>query len=141
MRDRLLFAASSIGVSFALFGLAAALQAAHYYTPISAGFTMAAAAVLVSALGVPWKRKAQFLGVLIGGFAVFDLLVAMSGLRSTALQAPSGLVAAQLSGLAALLLAAFPLVLPLAVLAVFVGSDPALLWTRAPKSPTGRRAK
>jgi hypothetical protein len=86
MRDKLLFAASSFAVSFALFGLAAAAQAAHFYSPTSAGFTMAAVAVVVSALGVPWGRKAAFLGVLVGGFAAFDLVVALSGLRMAALQ-------------------------------------------------------
>jgi hypothetical protein len=141
MRDKLLFAASSVAVSFALFGLAAAVQAAHFYAPTSAGFTMAAIAVVVSALGVPWRRKAAYLGVLIGGFAAFDLVVAMSGLRATSLQAPSGFASTQLVGLASLFLAAFPLVLPLAVLAVLVGSDPAVLWTRVPVPRDGRRAK
>jgi hypothetical protein len=140
MRDKLLFAASSIAVSLALFGLAAAAQAAHFYSPTSAGFTMAAASVVVSALGVPWSRKAAFLGVLVGVFAAFDLVVALSGLRMASLQAPSGVVSAQLIGLASLLLAAFPLVLPLAVLAVLVGRDPAVLWTRVPKPHDGRRA-
>lgn len=140
MRDKLLFAMSSVAVSLALFGLAAAAQAAHLYAPMSAGFTMAAAAVVVSALGVPWSRKAAFLGVLVGGFAAFDLVVALSGLRLAALQTPSGFVSAQMIGLASLFLAAFPLVLPLAVLAVLVGRDPAVLWTRIPKPRDGRRA-
>lgn len=138
MRDKFLFGALSVAVSFALFGLAAAAQAAHLYTPMSAGFTMAAVAVVVSALGVPWGRKLAFLGVLVGGFAAFDLVVAVSGLRTAAMQTPSGFVSAQLIGLASLFLAAFPLVLPLAVLAVLVGRDPAVLWTRAIEAREGR---
>jgi hypothetical protein len=141
MRDKLLFAASCVVLSLALFGLAAAAQAANYYSPMSAGFTMAACAIVASAMGVPWRRKALFLAVLVGGFGLFDLVVAMSGLRMAALQAPSGFVSAQLIGLASLFLAAFPLVLPLAVLAVLVGRDPAVLWTRASGRRESRRPK
>jgi hypothetical protein len=141
MRDKVLFVVSSISVSFALFALAAAAQAAHLYSPTSAGFTMAAVAVVVSAIGVPWGRKVAYLGVLVGGFAAFDLVVALSGLRTAALQAPSSFVSAQMIGLASLFLAAFPLMLPLAVLAVLVGRDPAVLWTRAFESRGGRGAK
>jgi hypothetical protein len=139
MRDKAVFAAISIVLSFALFGLAALLKAAHYYTPLSAGFVLAAVAVMIAARGVAWKRKALFVLLTLGIFTVFDLLTLVTGLRDVSSASLAGTPTGPVVAIVGLLGAIVPLVLPLGMLAVFVGSDPSVLWTPAPSHrPKGK---
>jgi hypothetical protein len=127
MRDRVIFGASSVFVSFVLYGGASYAQLQHYYVPASVGFLVAALAVIVCALGASWGRKAVFAGGLLGAFVMFDLGMTAVGLGSAGTGA--GSAAVRVGPAAALFLAAVPLVLPLAALAAFVGQDPSMLWT------------
>lgn len=138
MRDRLIFGVSSVAVSFALYGAASYAQSRHYYVPSSVGFLVAALAVMVCALGVSWGRKAAYAGGLLGAFIVFDLAMTAVGLGGAA--SGTGSVAVRVGPAVALFLAAVLLVLPLAALAAFVGSDPSTLWT-ASSSPTRRKSR
>lgn len=129
MRDRFVFGAASLAVSFALYGVAAYAQASGYYAPSSVGFLVAALAVILCALGVSWTRKVVFAGSLLVAFVAFDLAMAAFGLRGTALG--GGAPPPRFGPAVALFFAAVPLALPLAALAVFVGRDPGVLWTRS----------
>jgi len=127
MRDRVIFGVSSVVVSFVLYGAASYAQVKHYYVPASVGFLVAALAVMACAMGVSWGRKAAFAGGLLGAFVLFDLGMTAVGLGSAG--SGAGSAALRVGPAVALFLAAVPLVLPLAALAAFVGSDPSVLWT------------
>jgi hypothetical protein len=131
MRDKALFAAISIGLSFVLFGMTALLKAAHYYTPQSAGFVLAAAAVMIAARGVAWKRKALFALLTLGIFTLYDLLILLTGLRDVSSSSLAGTPTGPVVAVIGLLGAIVPLVLPLAMIAIFVDNDPSVLWTAA----------
>jgi hypothetical protein len=133
MRDKLVFIGLSIVISLVLFGGAALLEAAHYYRPFSAGFVLGAAAVMISARGVHWKRKAIYVAVTIGVFTVFDALISVTGLRDLTSASLAGTTSGSLLALVSLVCALVPLALPLGMLAAFVGSDPSVLWVPKPE--------
>lgn len=141
MRDKAIFATVSVGLSFALFGLAALLQAAHFYTPVSAGFVLAAVAVMIAARGVYWKRKALFVAITLGTFTLFDVVLLASGLRNVSSASLAGMPMSPLVEVIGLLSATAPLVFPLAMIAIFVGSDPSVLWIPAPDHRSGRKKR
>lgn len=137
MRDKVIFAALTIAVSFVLFGGAALLKAAHYYEPLSAGFALAAVAVMIATRGHSWGRKAVFAAITLGVFTAFDLLTYATGLRALSSQSLAGTATGSLLSLVSLLSALVPLVFPLAMLAIFIGKDPSVLWT----PPDDRRTR
>jgi hypothetical protein len=143
MRDKALFAAVSVALSFGLFGIAAWLKSAHYYTPLSGGFVLAAIAVMIAARGVSWKRKTLFALSTLGAFTAFDVLTLVTGLRDTSGSSLAGTPTGSLLSLLGLLGAIVPLVLPLGMLAIFVGNDPSVLWTSPSdrQPPAGRHAR
>jgi hypothetical protein len=138
MRDKLLFVGASVLVSFVLFTVLWLANAAHIYTPWDVGFVLAAVAVMIAALGVPWRRKVVAVVLTLGGFSVFGLFTLITGSEAVAAR---GSVIGQMMALLGVVYALVPLVYPLAALAIFMGRDPSVLWTRRSALDAKRQAK
>ncbi len=129
MRDKLLFAVIAIGVSLALFvAHSAAFRADWALARYNVGILIPVLAVMVAGLGVGWARKAAFVAITVGGFLLIEWVAQRTGLRAIAagtvtMDEPLRL---SLGVLYVTLTPAFPIVM----LALFVGRNPAVLWTR-----------
>jgi len=128
MRDKLLFGALSAVVSFVLFK---ALSAAYFRGwPVSGYHTgefSIVLAVMVAALGVGWRRKLAFLAATFGGILAIEWFARAAGIAALAASDPtSGTVAFNSNVWYFTMTPAFPIVM----LALFVGRNPAVLWTR-----------
>jgi hypothetical protein len=133
MRDKAIFVGASVLASFVLFGTVALLKASHFYTPWDVEFLLAVMAVMIGALGVPWKRKLAAVALTLGGFSAFSLLTLLTGSPGRGAAGPIVVVLSMVYALV-------PLIYPLAALALFVGTDPAVLWTPvAEKKVSGKR--
>ena len=133
MRDKAIFAGGSLLASLALFGMVALLKAQNYYTPWDVGFVLGAVGIMIGAVGVPWKRKLAAAALTLGGFSAFSLLTLLTGSPG---RGGVGPIVVALS----LIYTLVPLVYPLAALALFVGADPAVLWTSRTQA-AGKRAR
>jgi len=128
MRDKLLFGVACAAVSFALFRL---LSDAYFRGwPVSGYHTGEFAivlAVMLSAIGVGWRRKLGFLAVTLAGIVAIEWFARAAGIAALAASDPSsGTVAFSSNIWYFSLTPAFPIVM----LALFVGRNPAVLWTR-----------
>jgi len=128
MRDKLLFGALCAAASFVLFK---ALSAAYFRGwPVSGYHTgefSIVLAVMLSALGVGWRRKLGFAAVTFGGIVAIEWFARAAGIAALAASDPtSGTVAFNSNIWYFTLTPAFPIVM----LALFVGRNPAVLWTR-----------
>lgn len=104
---------------------------------------VAAASVMLSARRESWPRKIYYAVITIVGSVAFVRWYAILGLP--------GLVAGDTSGLrgiaASMVYIVFMMAFPLAMLLVFVGRDPAVLWTGTPSQsephqrPDGRTGR
>lgn len=137
MRDKAVFGGASVAVSLVLYAAAMWAQSKGIYVPSSAGFLVAALAVIACALGVTWGRKAAFGAALLTLFVGFDVMLSATGLRDSA--SGAGSFSPHVPPSAALFLAAVPLVLPLAAVAALVGGDPGVLWMPKPATRRKRR--
>lgn len=137
MRDKAVFAGVSLAVSFALFGIVAALRANHYYTPLNVGFVLPAAAVMIAALGASWRRKLVAIAIMLGAYTAVDALAVVTGFQAAVARPHGTDSAGELVGLAVIAYSLVPMIFPLAALAIFVGRDPSMLWT--PKAQGGKR--
>lgn len=134
MRNKAIFVGASLLASVVLFGAVALLKASHFYTPWDVEFLLAVVAVMIGALGVTWKRKLIAVVLTLGGFSAFSLLTLLTGSPG---RGAAGPIVVALSMVYALV----PLVYPLAALALFVGTDPAVLWTPASQEAVRRRPR
>jgi hypothetical protein len=105
-------------------------------------FAVAAVAVMLAAVGVPWRRKLLFAGVTAIVTVGLVLVMDLSGLGSAA----DVLASADAQDATNVQLAAFALVqlfflgAPLAALALFVGRQPSVLWTAPEGSASDKSA-
>lgn len=140
MRDKLVFGVTSAVVSFALFKL---LSAAYFRGwPVSGYHTgefSIVLALMLTALGVGWRRKLAFIAATTGGILAIEWFARAAGIAALATSDPSsGTVAFNSNVWYFTFTPAFPIVM----LALFVGRNPAVLWTRrgAPRgAPRGAR--
>jgi hypothetical protein len=120
MRDRALFGAASIAVSLALFAGEWWLRAKDLYVPASAGFVLPVIAVIACALGVAWQRKVVAIATTLGVLTALDLVGRATGFEWLTMYASTSLI------------------FPIAVLVIFVGMNPSMLWTRVERGPDDR---
>lgn len=94
--------------------------------------------VILSARGVPWRRRLSYAGAILGTFLVIDYLFTSSGLAAYAWQFLGvGLVATALGVFYMVFAQAFPL----GVLLLFAGRDPSILWVRPPSQKSRASSK
>jgi hypothetical protein len=122
MRDKALFGAASVAVSFGLYAAVWWWQAAGFYVPVGAGFDLPVIAVVVCALGATWQRKVVTVAITLGVLTTLDLVGQATGFLWVASYASTSLL------------------FPIAVLVIFVGMNPSMLWTRAPQESRARGA-
>jgi hypothetical protein len=120
MRDKALFGAASVALSLGLFAVEWWLRSVGFYVPAGVGFDLPVIAVIVCALGVTWRRKALTVAIALGALTALDLLGEATGLQWAASYASTSLL------------------FPVAVLVIFVGMNPSVLWTRAPQGPRAK---
>jgi hypothetical protein len=120
MRDKALFGAASVAVSLGLYAAVWWWRAMGLYVPVGVGFDLPVIAVIVCALGATWQRKAVTVAITLGVLTALDLVGEATGLSWVASYASTSLL------------------FPIAVLAVFVGMNPSVLWTRASQEPRAR---
>ena len=116
-------------VSVALFALIWRLSASRVYVPGAVGFLVPAVSVMACALGVGWRRKTLAIALMLGGFTVFDVVTRATGIQTLASKPLAGGFAEQAVLVGGIVYAMVPLVYPFAVLVLFVGRRPSLLWT------------
>lgn len=109
----------------AVFSTAIAFVARDLLTE-NALFAVAVASVILAARGAEWKRKLPYAAIALGGLVASEQLTVVLGLGEY--MGGFGVEAAATAlGVAYI---AFTLTFPLAVLLLFVGRDPSVLWSR-----------
>jgi hypothetical protein len=142
MSDKWIFGLATFATTTCLFALVYAMHSALLYTPEFSYYLIPAIALIVSARGTSWRRKAWFVVGLVAAFSLMDLLVGVTGLQRnvstvTEVTSPADFIAPALR----LVYAVLPLVLPVAAIVLFVGRDPSMLWQPARVLKTGKRRK
>jgi len=124
-RDLALFMGSVLGFAVALSAIAWLLPRVDY-NPSDALGVIGVASVILSARGASWPRRLLYSGIVIAGFILVDASFLISGLMHYAF---AGLAALNPGpSVLAITFVIFAQVFPLAVLVVFVGRDPSVLW-------------
>jgi len=131
MRDKLMFGLACAAASIALLKLLSTAYAVGW--PVS-GYQIGAfsivLAVMLSAVGVGWRRKLLFVSMTVGGILAIEWFSRAAGIAALAASGPSsGPVAFGSNIWYFTITPAFPIVM----LALFVGRNPAVLWSRAEK--------
>lgn len=93
-------------------------------------FAVTVTSVIFAARGCSWKRKLVYAGAAFGGVVLFDRAFFLLGLDAR-LYAFGAELAATTFGLLYLV---FTVAYPLAVLLLFVGRDPSVLWVKPAKA-------
>lgn len=136
-RDILRFVFTALGVSI-LLALGLWVAATSSVLATGSGLTVVpVAGVILAARGVAWRRRLAFAGGLLGSFLLADAFLEWAGFKAFALSAPT---IEPVIGTA--LYMDLALAMPLAVLFVFVGRTPSVLWTPPPaEAKTGARRR
>lgn len=89
-------------------------------------YLVPAVALIIAARGSSWRRKATWLAILLGPLVAVHLVLALTGITTAfatrAGGTPAGAVAATL------VYHTLPIVWPIAVVLMFVGVRPSMLW-------------
>ena len=120
------FAALSVGLGLLLWYGKASLWG---YTFDRGLLAVAGTSAIIAARGFPWQRKAVYGVLCIGGYLLVGVLGQVTGLHARAAAELGAPVA--MPSVWALLYAALLVAYPLAVIVLFVGRNPELLWRRS----------
>ena len=138
-RDLLVFLISVLFYSVVLSAIAWTLPKINW-NPADALIVIPSAAVILSARGATWRRRLLCAGLVLGVFLLADFVFLASGLMHYAFAGLSELDV--VPSVLAVVYMFFAQAFPFVVLLLFVGRNPAMLWTRpdARRDPTTRRA-
>ncbi|MDY0088323.1 MAG: hypothetical protein RBS78_07250 [Coriobacteriia bacterium] len=93
----------------------------------NAMFPAAIASVMLAALGVKWPRKIYFAILTLGGYVAFDRLWGKTPFATRMLEYGTGDLGANILGV---LYVGLTMAYPVAMLLLFVGKNPSVLWSR-----------
>lgn len=93
----------------------------------NAMFPAAIASVMLAALGVKWSRKIYFAILTLGGYVAFDKLWGKTPFATRMFDYGTGDLGADILGV---LFVGLTMAYPVAMLLLFVGKDPSVLWRR-----------
>lgn len=117
-RDILIFAAQVVVFSAVLAYLSREIFS-------NAMFVIAAASVVLAARGAEWLRRIAYSTALLGGYYVFDRAYELFGLTERTLQ---GFGSNPVSNMLGLVYVTVTFAYPVAILVLFVGKTPSMLW-------------
>ena len=100
-------------------------------------FLVPALACIAAALGASWRRKAAYFAITLLGFLLIDFIGAQAGILRLAIEMHSW-AADPARFLLTVVYQTFVMVYPLVLMVFFVGSRPAILWTRSSERPRRR---
>jgi hypothetical protein len=92
-------------------------------------YLVPAIALIVAARGAAWRRKLVWLAILLGPLLGIHLFLALTGVTAAFATTAGGTAAGAVA--ATLIYHTLPIVWPIAVVFMFVGGRPAMLWDSA----------
>jgi hypothetical protein len=139
-RDFAFFAASVLVFAVALSAIAWTLPR-DYYNPSDALAAIASASVILSARGARWPRRLAYAAVALAGYVLVDAAFMLSGMMHWAFAGLS--VGDRAGSVAAVAFMFFAQLFPLAILVLFAGRNPSILWLPAekPGHPSGGKRR
>jgi hypothetical protein len=137
-RDLAIFAGSVLAFALVLSAIAWSLPRVNY-NPSDALSAIGATSVILSARGASWGRRLAYGSLALAGFVAVDATFLMSGAMHWAF---TGLSEGDRSGsVAAVAFLFFAQIFPLAVLVVFAGRNPSILWLPAQHTKQPKRTR